>query len=227
MIIECPPFARRKADVMPFEHACFLSYRRHEQSELAERFIADLHSALRNELLVMMDEDIFVDREGLRGGSFIDPVLAHALCKSVCMIVIYTPTYFSWTHTYCAREYRAMEKLEGGRLARVGNQQDRNAGLIIPVILRGQQTLPLTIRSQRQCYIFEHFALSSQKMARNRQFEMRVREIASVIYARKSALAHLADELTCDCHRFAFPTEDEVRPWLTNMIPSANAFPFR
>src|ERR1043166_2461049 len=192
---------------MPFEHACFLSYRRHEQSELAERFIADLASALRNELSVMMEEDIFVDRERLSGGVFFNPVLAHALRKSVCMIVIYTPTYFSWTHTYCAREYRAMEKLEGGRLERVGNQQDRTGALIIPVILRGQQTLPPAIRSQRQCYIFEHFALSSQKMARDRQFEARVREIASVIYARKSALAHLADELTCDCHSFAFPTE--------------------
>jgi chromosome condensin MukBEF complex kleisin-like MukF subunit len=120
-----------------------------------------------------------------------------------------------------------MEKLEEARLARLNSQQGREASLIIPIILRGQQTLPLTIRSNRHCYTFERFALSSREIGRNRQFEDRVREIASVIYSHKNALAPLADELTCDCHSFAFPTEEEVRPWLQTMIPSANAFPFR
>jgi hypothetical protein len=175
----------------------------------------------------MIEEDLFVDRERMRGGTLFNPALANALCKSVCMIVVYTPTYFSWAHTYCAREYRAMEKLEEARLARLKDQLGREAGLIIPVILRGQESLPASIRSQRQWYTFERFSLSTRELARNRQFEERVREIASVIYARKSTLAPLADELTCDCHSFAFPTEEEVRPWLEKMIPSTNAFPFR
>jgi hypothetical protein len=102
---------------MPFKHACFISYRRHEQSELSERFIADLCSAVRNELAVLLDEDLYIDRERLRGGAFFNPALADALCKSVCMIVVYTPTYFSREHLYCAREYLAMEKLEKTRLA--------------------------------------------------------------------------------------------------------------
>jgi hypothetical protein len=212
---------------MPFEHACFISYRHYEQSQLAERFILDLASALRNELSLMMEEDLFVDRERMRGGTFFNPALANALCKSVCMIVVYTPTYFSWAHTYCAREYRAMEKLEEVRLSRLKDQRGREAGLIIPIILRGQESLPAIIRSKRHWYTFERFALSTREIARNRQFEDRVREIASVIYARKSTLAPLADELTCDCHSFAFPSEEEVRPWLEKMIPSTNAFPFR
>ena len=212
---------------MPFEHACFISYRHHEQSQLAERFILDLSGALRNELALMVEEDIFIDRERMQGGTFFNPALASALCKSVCMIVIYTPTYFSRAHTYCAREYRAMEKLEEIRLCRLKDEPGREAGLIIPIILRGLELLPEPIRTQRHYYTFERFCLSSRQLARNRQFEDYVREIASVIHARKRTLAPWADELTCDCHSFAFPTEEDVRPWLEKMIPSPNAFPFR
>jgi hypothetical protein len=42
IIIMRPAITGRKADVMPFEHACFVSYRHHEQSQLAERFIGYL-----------------------------------------------------------------------------------------------------------------------------------------------------------------------------------------
>jgi len=212
---------------MPFDHACFVSYRHHQQSQIAERFILDLADALRNELTLMMEEDIFIDTERMRGGTFFNPALANALCKSVCMVVVYTPTYFSWSHMYCAREYRAMERLEEARLSRLRNQQGREAGLIIPIILRGLDSLPDSIRDNRHFYTFERFCLSGRELARNRQFEDRVREIATVIHARKRALAPWADELTCDCNGFVFPTEEEVRPWLERMIPSRSAFPFR
>jgi hypothetical protein len=209
---------------MSFEHACFISFR---QSRLAGRFILDLADALRSELALMVEEDIFVDHERIQGGTLFNPALANALCKSVCMIMVYTPTYFSLEYPYCAREYRGMEQLEATRLARLNNQRGREAGLIIPIILRGLETLPTTIGSHRQWYTFERFSLTSREIARNRQFEDCVREIASVIYARKSTLAPLADELTCDCQSFLLPTEEEVRPWLEKMIPSPNAFPFR
>lgn len=54
---------------MPFQHPCFISYRDHEQSEIAEQFIADLYKALRNELALRIEEDLFVDRKGLRAGA--------------------------------------------------------------------------------------------------------------------------------------------------------------
>ena len=51
---------------MSFEHACFISYRHHEQSQLAEQFILDLSEALRNELVLMMEGTITTDRENAR-----------------------------------------------------------------------------------------------------------------------------------------------------------------
>jgi hypothetical protein len=212
---------------MPFKHACFVSYRHHEQSEIAERFITDLCRAVRNELTMLLTEGIYIDREGLRAGTFYNPALADALCKSVCMIVVYTPTYFDLEHLYCAREYLAMEKLEKTRLARLAGQQGRDASLIIPIILRGENSLTPSIRTHRHYYTFERFSLTSRVLARNPQFENAVRQIASVIHERKQVLAPLADELTCDCHNFKLPTDDEVRPWIEKMIPSTIPFPLR
>lgn len=212
---------------MPFEHACFISYRHHEQSELAERFITDLCSALRNELAVMIEEDLFLDRERIRGGTFFNPFLARALCRSVCMLVIYTPTYFSRMQLYCAREYRAMEDLEQRRLRRLQRAASRECGLIIPVILRGAASLPKSLSSNRQYYNFERFSLTSRELTRNRQFEQLVREIAEVIQARKQMFEALGDDVTSDCDDFNFPSEDDVRPWVESVLAPTSPFPFR
>jgi hypothetical protein len=212
---------------MPFKHGCFISYRNHKQSQIASRFILDLTAALRNELTLLMDEDIYVDEERLKGGTFYNPAIASALCASVCMIVIYTPTYFSREHLYCAREYRAMERLELARLSKLTGQPGRETGLIIPIVLRGQDTLPEIIRSKRHYYPFDRFQLSTEELARNSQFEERIREIATMVRARRDALLPWADELTHQCHSFLLPTEDEIRPWLDDIIPPMIPFPYR
>lgn len=212
---------------MPFEHACFVSYRHPDaQGDLAERFIEDLSGALQSELGAWMNERLFVDRNRMRAGTLFNPALATALCRSICMIVIYTPHYFDAEHSYCAREYRAMEKLEEVRLARLPEQQ-RHGGLIIPIVLRGGQYLPSTIRDQRHYYSFERFSLFSKRIAYNPQLEPQVRKIAEAIHAYKNMLAPWSDEFTFDCHGFMFPTENEVMPWLQTTISSAHGFPFR
>ena len=145
------------------------------------------------------------------------------------MLVVYTPLYFSMKHIYCAREYRAMEMLEETRLARLGGQQQRD-GLIIPIILRGEEYLPSLIRDHRHYYSFERFSLHSPRIAENEQFEPYVRQIAKAIHARKIALGPLAEEFTCNCQGFVFPTAEEVRPWVESIekkVTTANSFPFR
>jgi len=212
---------------MSFDHACFISYRHHEQSQLAEKFIGDLCTALRNELTVLIDEDLFVDRERMRGGVFFNPALARALCKSVCMLVVYTPTYFSKVHLYCAREYRAMEDLEQRRLAKLKKSLSSECGLIIPIVLRGETSLPMKIKAARHYYSFERFSLTSRELAKNRQFEELVREIATVIHQRKQMFDVLGEDLTGDCDDFEFPSEDDIRPWLDAVIAPTSPFPFR
>jgi hypothetical protein len=212
---------------MSFEHACFISYRHHEQSEIQNRFVQDLCTAIRNELALLIEENLFIDRDKLRGGAFFDRTLSKALCKSICMIAIYTPTYFSTKNPYCAREFRAMEALEKNRLDKVSKASARENGLIIPVVLRGEKTLPPHIKNLRHFYSFERFALTSRQIARDRQFALLAKEIADVIADRRSMLDHVATELTCGCDGFDIPTEAEVLPWLDQIKLPPAAFPFR
>jgi hypothetical protein len=210
---------------MPFEHSCFISYRNHEQSAVAEKFITDLCEALRNELVMRTETDIFVDREGIRGGDIIDPALSRALCTSACLVAVYTPVYFSKQKSYCAREYFAMEFLEKQRLARLSKPLGKEFGLIIPIVLRG--ALPDEIKKKRRSFNFEHFSLVSKSISKNRHFEPHIREIADAICQRTKMLNATSEDLTCDCDNFIFPTEDEVRPWLDSIVTPPAPFPLR
>ena len=70
----------------------------------------------------------------------LDEEIGPDLCKSACMILIYTPLYFDTEHIYCARELKAMQ--ESGSTAPLRLIGDKGKGLIIPIVLRGEKTLP-------------------------------------------------------------------------------------
>lgn len=210
---------------MPFRHSCFISYRNHEQSELAERFIDDLCRALRNELSMRTDNDLFVDRDGMRGGDFVDPTLSHALCTSACMVLVYTPLYFNTKKTYCAREYLAMEALELQRLTRASKPLAKKFGLIFPIILRG--SLPEEIYKKRHSFDFKHFTLLSKALSKDANFEPSIRKLAEEIHLRIMMLEASGEDLTCDCDSFNFPTENDIQPWLSSIVSPALPFPNR
>lgn len=114
---------------MALKYSCFISYR-HAEGELHRRIIRDLFEALSEELELHVGEKIFLDEERLRGGFLYNEVIAEALCMSACMVLVYTPTYFDLEHSYCAREFRAMEALEEYRLNKIRNPgiHNRRAG---------------------------------------------------------------------------------------------------
>jgi hypothetical protein len=120
-----------------------------------------------------------------------------------------------------------MEGIEQRRLAKLEKALSTECGLIIPIVLRGEASLPTTISATRNYYSFERFSLTSRELAKNRQFEKLVREIATVIHQRKQMFDVLGEDLTGDCDEFAFPSEDEIRPWLDAVITPTSPFPFR
>lgn len=75
---------------MPLQYSCFVSYR-HSQDDIVQELVA----SLKRELSRWLDMDVYVDKERLKGGMLFNRELAKALCESVCLIVVYTPTYFS------------------------------------------------------------------------------------------------------------------------------------
>ena len=128
---------------MPFKHPCFISYVR-GQHDLIRGFLTQLTKALSSSLEPYFDEGPYFDQE-LQAGEYFDQKLADAICRSVCMIVIYYPKY--GLHEYCLREFEAMKSLEKDRLPLLG-ATGNGRGLIIPILLRGKvDDLPEEIRN--------------------------------------------------------------------------------
>jgi hypothetical protein len=211
---------------MPFKYSCFISYR-HGQKELVERFVTDLSQALSNEVVPLTGMEVFVDWQRLQGGDFFDPNLARALCESVCLIIVFTPTYFSDTHIYCAREYKGMEMLETQRLKLLSVTADKEHGLIIPIVLRSEGDLPSEVKDHRQYHDFTKFALWQKNLTRSKQYAPKIEAIAQYIHRRHQALSALPDDPCVECETFSLPGEDEIRTWLGGMKAPQAPFPGR
>jgi hypothetical protein len=57
------------------------------------------------------------------------------------MVLLFSPYYFDMQSMYCAREYKAMLELEAKRLKLLPQGFGKRKGLIIPVVMRGEQYL--------------------------------------------------------------------------------------
>ena len=146
-------------------------------------FVEDLYEAISNELEPLTDLPVYKDDLRLQGGDFYNQELARSLCESVCMLMVFTPTYFNVKNTYCTREYMAMKDLESKRIQLLDHH-----GLIIPIVLRGFNELPDEIKRQRQVIRFEQYALTEPKLSRDPRFH---------------------PEIQIDCEEFQIPTHEQ------------------
>lgn len=191
---------------MPLRYSCFISYC-HGEGELMRRFIDDLTVALKSYLEPFFDEGIYIDEERLEPGYHYNEALATALCQSVCMIVVYVPKYER--HSYCLREFEAMERIETRRkqVTKLG----REKGMIFPIILRGSP--PEKLRSRRQMIDFSKYTTVSPRISRNRKYVEKIDEVAQSIYALFQELRSGGQDVSSNCGEFALPLEQEIQPW--------------
>ncbi len=140
------------------------------------------------------------------------------------MVVVFTPRYFDPHATYCAREYRAMESLEGERYGKLGIAGDASNGLIIPVVFRGWIHFPGKIKAQRQCYNFDSFTVADRRSNRHRKYLSEIKKMAAYIHER-CLMFQGQDGLFSGCGKFRLPTHDEVRDWAEEFAPHGPAFP--
>lgn len=191
-----------------FEYACFISYS-HGQNELVRGFMDQFTKALGDELETLIDLPFYLDEPRLQPGYLFNEALAEALCRSVCMIAVYTPIYEA--RPYCGREYEAMVQLEARRrrLAGLPNSQ----GLIIPVVLRGFEHLPPRLKDERQAEDFSQFMLADRQMRRNPKFIPRVKAIAYQIYDHYRALKPFEGHACDECGAFKLPAEGDLPAW--------------
>jgi len=207
---------------MPFKHSCFISYRHLNHKEPYIEWIVE---ALKRELAQWVEQDVFRDVDHIDGGALYNDELRLALCRSVCMVVLYSPRYFHRNHSYCAREFLAMQRLEQHRREFLHNQDEHSKGLVIFIAIRGSGFIPSEIIDKRQIYNFEPYTLMSD-MRRNPKFKADVRNIGEYIFNRCKVFESIAGQhdLCANCHGFMLPSEDDIQPLLENFKPRKAQF---
>ena len=207
-----------------FQYGCYVSYRRDQP--IVQRFVKDLAQGLSYELAPLLDLGVFVDESDLVAGAHFEQMIADAMCRSVCMIVVFTPTYFSEFNPYCAREFRAMEQIETKRMSHLGQKRD-GRGLIIWVVLRGADQLPKEIMKHRQFLNFDSYMLGDNIVYRSPGFQKSIRTLAEYIRDRYHEFEQHRLDLDKECEGFRLPSTEEARDWLRSSPAMARPSPFR
>lgn len=196
---------------MAFKYPCFISYC-HPNGSLMGGFIDEFTSALKDCLDAYFDEEVFLDKERLQPGYLYNEALAEAICQSVCMVVVYVPRYER--HSYCLREYAAMEALENKRKSLLGDKAGAKFGLIIPIIFRGEDDIPRLIRKRRQYLSFSKFTTANPDVRHN--YSREIEKIAKYIHKLRKIFNRVEEEGTdpySGCESFQLPSEQEIGSW--------------
>jgi len=204
---------------MTISNACFVSYRHAgPATEIVRRFCHELSVQLA---LLTPTLGVDVDERSLRPGDYIDDGLALEMCRSTCMVLLFTPEYFDVNHPYCAREYRGMVALEERRRDALPPTASRS--LIIPVIIRGESRVPNELRP-RVFMSFDRSLLQASDVRKPRVIRG-IRDIADAIYERVDAMRDANPQLMGDCSQFRLPSTNEIAAWLQTVAPRPLASP--
>ena len=185
-----------------FQHACFISYRHPDlrnappsQTHFWPTFVTEFQRQLEQYITVPIRS--YMDAR-LRSQPGIDyPIeLSQRLCGSVCLVAIIVPEY--WESPWCVSEWQAMERFEQARLGR--------AGLIIPVVIRGNRTA--IERRVRPRQTIDFYNVTKPTQLRNVGNLRKIEAIANMINQHARRLAQLSPE----CERFEIELVTEVRP---------------
>ena len=197
---------------MAFEYSCFISYP-HGQENVLVPIVEDFVKGLRQELGAQDRRPVWFDQT-LTGGRRLDPAVGMGLCKSACMIMLYTPLYFDEEHTYCARELKAMQDLEKERMKFLA---DKTSSLIIPVILRGEKRFPDAMK-QTLYYDFTQIFFNSRSINVRQKYAKELRKIADYIKERLDSLDAVGGALKHDCDNHCLPTIEVARSFVKDVL---------
>jgi hypothetical protein len=195
---------------VPFVNSCFISYSSGD-GELMETFISQVKDAFTSSLgPYLRHMPVYLDKTRLAPGTFFNVALARNICESICMIVIYSPSYRE--SLYCRAEFETMRRVELERLQAIGKEH-REAGMIIPILLRGSRNeMPAEIRS-RQILDFSKFTTADRRITKNRRYVGRIDEAAEYIWSVHEALVSSGAHRAEGCEKTELPPDDEIPDW--------------
>jgi len=197
---------------MAFEYCCFISYP-HGQDDVLVPIVKDFVEALKQEVGAQERRPPWFDQT-LTGGKWVDEAIGAGLCKSACMIMLYTPLYFDEEHVYCAQELKAMQDLETERLKFL---RDKTTSLIIPVILRGEKRFP-EVMKKRHCYDFTQFLFNSPSEKISQKYAAQIKEIAAYVADRCYSLELEVNDPGHDCNQYPLPSVEAAKAFVKNVL---------
>ena len=208
---------------MSFKYSCFISYCR-SGNKFMNTFIQQLTETLEDYLDPYLNEKVYIDTQ-LEPGCRYPEELARAICRSICMIVVYTPKYTdAENHPYCLREYRAMELIEKKR-KQLLEDKTKNTGIIIPIIFRGEkEDLPCDIGDYIHYCDFSQFTTASPHIEQNPEYIDEIQKIVKIVYGKYKLYKQNGIDPCCDCESFSLPSEEEVKPWKIKLNKSSTPF---
>lgn len=199
-----------------FANSCFISYSSGD-GVLLESFIPQVQEAFASSLgPYLKGMPVYLDKTRMSGGEFIDVTIARELCRSLCMILVYSPTYHR-SH-YCRSEFYTMAKLEESRW-RAARITRPSMGMIIPILLRGSMDeMPPDIASRRELMDFSKFTTADRRIIKNRRYVERIEQTAENIY-RMSESLDASNAVFDDCEQLELLSQDEIPEWKPTAIP--------
>lgn len=171
-----------------FEHSAFVSWRNGKKDkttnllkdDLLNEFAIQLHEALEDQLIALTGKDIFIDIQKINGAYFLKAKFSKALCHSACYILIYTPTYFNAEKLYCTAEFLTMKEIEQQRHTILG-QITPLKSLIIPIVLRGKDTIPAIFDDIAYRVEFHNWNNTGRKIKKDKKYAGVINDIAKNI----------------------------------------------
>jgi hypothetical protein len=174
-------------------------------------FLLQLKKILDNHINLYVNKNAFIDISELGAGCDFDEKLSLSICKSIFMIVVFTPPYKDKDHIYCQREYMAMERIEKERIKKLGGRIN-NSRMIVPIIFRGKESdLPSNMKNIQYLDIAK-FTTASMDLENNREFNIEIDKIARTIYEYSKAFERQNID-PCKCDSFKLPAEKKIKPW--------------
>jgi hypothetical protein len=204
---------------MAFEYCCFISYP-HGQDDVLRPIVKNFLEGLEVEIKALTRTKPAWTDHIMKGGNKVPETIGLNLCKSACMILLYTPLYFDAENVWCAREFQAMQKLENKRLCLLA---DKSNGLIIPIILRGENKFPKSISNIN--YIkFTDIEFNNPRHKIRVKYASKIKEIAEYIVDRCKELDAASNNISHDCSQFALPSPEEAKRFVENLPDFAVGF---
>ena len=200
-----------------FDYSAFFSYRNRENDKPLKGFNGEMRlvKLICEELSEQTDSrmglKVFLDNEEIRIGNLFDTQIPQKLCKSVCMVAFYTPTYIDSTKTYCSRELCGMLQIEKVRQPFL---KETYKGLIIPIMFRcSKEHIIIEELRSRKYFSFDEFDVSTdgRRITPSKKFKKAIEEIAKIIHELKQSFH---GQILDNCQDFKLPSASDIENWI-------------